>query len=257
MSSIYVEYLETANQANLPLLLTAPTWRLDATRIANAGVPASINADAVAYLLALREKHPSTSPVPVGALTGPQNDCYRPDLAPDADSAQAFHTPQIEALAATAADFLLAQTLPSVSEAIGIARAMAASNKPYLISFCTGTDGKVLDGTPLPEAMDHLDQTLDRPPLGYFVNCTHPKFLTDNYPVGTLTRLIGIQANASSKDVTQLDASSASVSDPVDTWSNAMLTLHETHQVQILGGCCGTTLSHMQHLIKFSSPPIA
>ena len=248
MSSIYVEYLQTASQANLPLLLTAPTWRLDATRIADAGVPATINADAVAYLLALREKHPSSSPVLIGALAGPQNDCYRPDLAPDTDRAQTFHSPQIEALAATAADFLLAQTLPSVDEAIGIARAMAGTNKPYLISFCTGTDGHVLDGTPLPEAIDLLDQSLNRPPVGYFVNCTHPKFLTDRYPAGSLTRLIGIQANASSKDVTQLDASSATVSDPLENWASAMLTLHKVHQVPILGGCCGTTLSHMQEL---------
>ncbi|MGB6219646.1 homocysteine S-methyltransferase family protein, partial [Haloferula sp.] len=145
--------------------------------------------------------------------------------------------------------------LPSVKEATGIARAMAKSKKPYLISFCTGTDGKVLDGTPLPEAMDLLDQTLDRPPVGYFVNCTHPSFITKNYDSGCLDRLVGIQANASSKDVAELDSSTTTLADPVENWAEAMLALREAHEVQILGGCCGTTLSHMQHLIQPSSPP--
>ena len=249
MSSLYEEYLQTASAAGLPLLLTAPTWRLDATRVAAAGVPETINADAVSYLIGIRDRHPSSTPVLVGALTGPRSDCYRPELAPDADEAEKFHTPQITALAATAADFLLAQTLPAVGEALGVARAMSATRKPYLISFCTGTDGRVLDGTPLPEAMAFLDKQLTRPPVGYFVNCTHPQFLLDAYPVGTLDRLIGIQANASSKDVTRLDGSCATEADPVENWARAMLELHTKHHVPILGGCCGTTLAHMRSLI--------
>ena len=248
MASIYQEYLGIAAGAGLPLLLTAPTWRLDATRVAAAGVPETINADAVSFLLEIRASHPSPAPVLVGALTGPQNDCYRPHLAPDADAAEIFHTPQITALAATAADFLLAQTLPALGEALGVARAMAATNKPYLISFCTGTDGRVLDGTPLPDAMDFLDQRLSRPPVGYFVNCTHPRFLLDAWPPGTLSRLIGIQANASSKDVTRLDGSASTEADSVESWASAMLDLHSTHHVPILGGCCGTTPAHMRSL---------
>ncbi|MEP4079511.1 homocysteine S-methyltransferase family protein [Haloferula sp.] len=250
MSSLYQEYLDAAGEADLPLLLTAPTWRLDAERIATAGVSDSINEDAVSYLLQIRDQYRSSSPVLVGALTGPKNDCYRPDLAPTAEESENFHSRQIEQLAETPADFLLSQTLPAVGEALGIARAMAATNKPYLISFCTGLDGKVLDGTPLPEAMDFIDQRVSRPPDGYFVNCTHPRFITANYGVGTLTRLIGIQANASSKDVTQLDASTATEADPVEDWASAMLDLHAKHQVPTLGGCCGTTLAHMAQLIQ-------
>lgn len=254
MSSLYEEYLQTASDAKLPLLLTAPTWRLDATRVAAAGVPETINADAVSFLLEIRDRHPSSAPVLVGALTGPQNDCYRPELAPDAEVAERFHTPQIAALSATAADFLLAQTLPAVREALGVARAMAATDKPYLISFCTGTDGRVLDGTPLPEAMAFIDQHVSRRPAGYFVNCTHPQFILDAYSPGTLDRLIGIQANASSKDVTMLDGSCATEADPIESWSRAMLELHAKHAVPILGGCCGTTLAQMKSLITRINP---
>ena len=249
MAAIYHEYLATARRAGLPILLTAPTWRLDAARVAAAGVPATINSDAVEFLTALRDTLPDDQgPVAVGALVGPKADCYRPELAPDAAEAGAFHSPQIRELAATAADFLLAQTLPALGEAIGIARAMAATRKPYLISFCTGTDGRVLDGTPLPDAMARLDAALDRPPLGYFVNCTHPGFLIDAYQPGDLDRLIGIQANGSSRDVTALDGSSATQADSVESWASAMFLLHERHAVPILGGCCGTSLLHLEAL---------
>ena len=249
MTSIYLEYVETANHAGLPLMLTAPTWRLDASRIAQAGVPASINTDAVTFLTNLRDHlPPGRAPIAVGALVGPKGDCYRPDLAPDSDEAENFHAPQVRELAATPADFLLAQTLPSVDEALGLARAMADTDKPYLISFCTGTDGHVLDGATLPEAIGRLDEALPRPPAGYFVNCTHPRFLLEAYAPGGLDRLVGIQANGSSRDVTALDGAAATEADPVDTGADSMAQLHDRHQGPILGGCCGTSLGHLEAL---------
>lgn len=246
MVSIYHDYLATARRAGLPLLLTAPTWRLDASRVASAGVPATINTDAVDFLAGLRPD--DGPPVAIGALVGPQCDCYRPELSPEADEAEAFHTPQIRELAETTADFLLAQTLPSVREALGVARAMAATEKPYVISFCTGTDGRVLDGTPLPDAMARLDDSPARPPVGYFVNCTHPRFLLDACKPGTIDRLIGIQANGSSKDVTALDGAATTEADPVEAWAASMAELHHRHGVPILGGCCGTSLPHLEAL---------
>ena len=85
-------------------------------------------------------------------------------------------------------------------------------------------------------------------PTGYFVNCTHPRFLLDAYPAGVLGRLIGIQANGSSRDVTRLDGATQTVADPVEAWAADMLRLHETHGVRILGGCCGTDRRHLESL---------
>lgn len=255
MAGIYHEYLATARRAGLPILLTAPTWRLDASRVAAAGVPSSINTDAVGFLHGLRDAlDDHGTPVAIGALIGPRNDCYRPDLAPAADEAEAFHRPQIEELATTEADFILAQTLPSVPEALGLARALAKTDKPYLISFCTGTNGRVLDGTALAEAMAHLDAEVPRPPVGYFVNCTHPRFLLEGCEPGSLSRLVGIQANGSSKDVTSLDGAATTEADPVHSWAASMAELHHQHQVSVLGGCCGTSLPHLEALSKIGDP---
>ncbi len=252
MVEIYRSYLDIAQDSDLPLLLTAPTWRLDRDRVREADVPSTINRDAVRFLRNVRSDfNPSSSaPVFVGALTGPRNDCYRPDLAPTAEEAEDFHSTQIEELASSQAEFLLSQTLPSVPEALGIARAMGQSDTPYIISFCTGTDGKVLDGTNLEVAMGTIDDDsrVIRKPAGYFVNCTHPRFLLEAYSPGSLDRLIGIQANASSIDVTRLDGSSQTEADPVNQWAESMLQLHEVHEVQVLGGCCGTSAGHLQKL---------
>jgi S-methylmethionine-dependent homocysteine/selenocysteine methylase len=46
-------------------------------------------------------------------------------------------------------DFLLGATLPAVSEATGIAIAMAETNIPYIISFVINREGKILDGNSL------------------------------------------------------------------------------------------------------------
>jgi S-methylmethionine-dependent homocysteine/selenocysteine methylase len=256
MISIYREYLEIARRNRLPLLLTAPTWRLDATRVAAAGMPPSMVSDAVAFLLDRRDEAPADQPaVAIGALVGPRSDCYRPDLAPSAQEAMAFHHAQIEKLATTSVDFLLAQTLPSVAEAEGIAALMSACGKPYFLSFCTGIDGRVLDGTSLPDAMARIDAMLahERRPLGYFVNCTHPRFLVAAYQPGDLARLIGIQANGSSRDVTLLDGSRVTVNDPVEAWADSMHGLHLKHQVRVMGGCCGTSAAHLEALARMPS----
>lgn len=61
---------------------------------------------------------------------------------------------------------------------------------------------------------------------------------------------MGIQANASTKDVTQLDGSSSTEAEPLAEWVAEMLELHTRHHVPILGGCCGTDLSHMEQLCR-------
>ena len=57
-----------------------------------------------------------------------------------------FHSWQISQLKQGGVDFIIAETLPSVEEATGIARALQRSCPPYFISFVISRDGRVLDG---------------------------------------------------------------------------------------------------------------
>lgn len=256
MAGIYGEYICAAAEARLPMLMTAPTWRVDPDRIALADppVPESINTDAVNFMIKVREQSSAKEnpPILIGALVGPKNDCYQPNLAPNAEEAERFHTPQINELASSKADFLKALTLPSVDEALGIARAMSATGKDYVISFCVGVDGNVLDGTSLPQAFEIIDNDsqITSPPTAYYVNCSHPSFITKRYQAGELDRLKGIQANGSSLDVTSLDGADCTQADSIESWRMAMSDLHKTHHLPILGGCCGTSLPHFMSLIK-------
>lgn len=59
LEEIYRSYREVARQAKLPILLCAPTWRLDKDRIDEAGAPSSINQDAVTFMKRFRSRYDS------------------------------------------------------------------------------------------------------------------------------------------------------------------------------------------------------
>jgi len=251
MASVYHEYTAVADDFDLPILLSAPTWRLDAQRVAAAGVPTTINRDAVRFIREVQQSAQRPEMIRCGALLGPANDCYSPHLALSADEAERFHTPQSEQLAAALPDFLLAQTLPAVTEAKGLGHAMRATGLPFIISFCIGRDGRILDGTPLDTAIHHLDRALDSSPLGYMVNCSYPTFLHPGELVpSALGRIIGFDANASSKDLSELESASRSQQDKIENWATAMVDLNQHHGVKILGGCCGTTPAHIRAICE-------
>jgi homocysteine S-methyltransferase len=161
----------------------------------------------------------------------------------------AFHGWQIDELAESPAEVIIAQTMPAVGESLGMADRLGASGKPYIISFVIDRFGRVLDGIPVADAMDRIDQAVDRHPAGYMVNCVYPTFLrAEDQKPGFFKRMIGIQANASSKDHTELDGSEQLMQDPLPDWVGNMLMLNREYGVKILGGCCGTDDAYLQHL---------
>ncbi len=252
LAEIYYSYLEVAKKAELPILLSAPTWRVNKERINEASAPASINRDAVTFMKEFKARYISDkSEIIVGALLAPKNDCYSPEAALGRRQAAESHGWQIDELVEADPDVIIAQTMPAISEALGMADRLAASGKPYIISFVINRLGKVLDGTSLAEAIDKVDQTAVSPPTGYMVNCVYPTFLNaENQSPDFFKRLIGIQANASSKDHDQLDGSEQLQQDPLPDWGKNMLRLHKDFGVKILGGCCGTDHTYLQYLVK-------
>lgn len=256
MKDLYRGYIEIAQSAKIPILLAAPTWRLDQDRIAAATVPTTINRDALAFMLGVRAEA-SYEQVIVGALLGPKNDCYNPQAALSIEAAEKFHQWQANELASAGAEYLLAQTIPAVSEAEGMARAMIATGVPSIISFCVNRKGKVLDGCPLDDAITRIDEATDGALIGYKINCSHPSFLhPEKMAAPALRRLIGIDANASSMDHRDLENSAVTRQDSRDEWVATMLELNQHHGLKILGGCCGTDDHYLRALVaaKLSNP---
>lgn len=252
LEEIYHSYAAIARAARLPLLLCAPTWRIDQERVAEAGVPLFINRDAVNFMNGFKARHSSAAAeIITGALLAPKNDCYSPGAALTRSRAAEFHGWQIDQLVAADTEVIIAQTMPAVSEALGMADRLATSGKPYVISFVINRFGRVLDGTDLAEAIERIDQEAALPPAGYMVNCVYPTFLhAEHQGPEFFKRLIGIQANASSKDHDQLDGSEQLQQDPIADWGKNMLHLHRRYGVKILGGCCGTDHRYLRYLVE-------
>jgi len=251
LEEVYQSYLAVAREARLPILLCAPTWRVDRDRIDAAGVPLSINRDAVGFMFELKEKHRSEGlQITAGALLAPGNDCYSPDAALTRQQAAEFHAWQIEELIEAEAEVIIAQTMPALSESLGMADRLGSTGTPYIISFVIDRNGLVLDSTPLAEAVERMDQEVALPPLGYMVNCVYPTFINaDSQPAALFRRLLGIQANASSLDHQQLDGAETVIQDPLEDWTNHMVRINQEFGVKILGGCCGTDDTYLRSIV--------
>ncbi len=251
LKAIYREYRNIAAQVNLPILLCAPTWRLDRERLAAAGYDETLLCDAVHFLQDLRDEwNKPNSSVLLGALLAPKNDCYSPSESLQAKDAESYHSWQINKLVSLGIDCILAQTIPATSEALGIARAAATTDVPYIISFVINRKACILDGTPLNEGIAYIDRHTAKPPLGYMVNCAYPTFIcAENQDKKLFHRLIGIQANSSSMDHSQLEGSKILHKDSLSHWGEQMLLLNNEFGLKILGGCCGTDDTYLQYLV--------
>jgi S-methylmethionine-dependent homocysteine/selenocysteine methylase len=251
LEAIYRTYIEVAARGGLPILLGTPTWRANRERVEEAGLPNSVNADAVAFMKDLGADRASGGPpVKIGGVIGCRNDCYRPEQGLSAGEAESFHQWQIDQLAEAGADFLIAETLPNAAEASGIARAMAKTGTPYFISFVIDRQGRVLGGADLLDAVHRVDDAAPDAPLGQMVNCAHPSFLrAEEQPVELFDRLLGYLANASSLDHCELDGAELLQADDVAEWGEQMLRFNRRHGVKILGGCCGTGVAHLEYLV--------
>lgn len=251
LQKLYCGYMEIAKAAQLPFVMLTPTWKANFERVSESGVDPDLNGDAVRFMKEVRDIYGAgNKEIKIGGLTGCRGDCYQPDEGLSAVEAERFHAWQIDQLALAGADFLIAQTLPNVEEAVGIAKAMEATGVPYIISFVINRDGVVLDGTDLLTAVNLIDSATQTRPVGFMVNCSYPAFLkAAQQPEALFLRLIGYQANASSLDHADLDGAQQLHVDDVEAWGDEMLLLNHNHGVKILGGCCGTGVTHLGYLV--------
>jgi S-methylmethionine-dependent homocysteine/selenocysteine methylase len=253
LEDLYLGFVDVAAAAGVPILLTTPTWRANRDWLTAAGETRDVNADAVRFMQAMRAGRKAMSDwIGIGGLLGCRNDCYRPEEGLSTPAAEIFHGWQAERLAAAGVDFLMAATLPAVPEATGMARALAETAVPYIISFVISRRGVILDGTTLEAAIQAIDAAVSCPPLGYMVNCAYPSFLNaDSQPEAVLQRLVGYQANASSRDHWELDGSEGRQADDLEGWGRQMVALNREYGLKILGGCCGTGRAHLRYLTRY------
>ncbi|MDA8415323.1 MAG: homocysteine S-methyltransferase family protein [Desulfobacteraceae bacterium] len=258
LEGICRQYLEIGQRYNLPLLLSTPTWRAGRERIAAAGLAGrDLNGDNARFLAGLRDSYGDYArQVAICGLMSCRGDAYKPDEALSADAATEFHAWQAGQLAEAGVDFLLAATLPALSEAAGLARALAATGLPYLISFVVRPEGTLLDGTPLNDAIASIDAAATPPPLAYLINCTHASFFrsallhSSNSSPLVRKRVIGLLANTAPLSPEELDASTGLVEEAPEKFGRDVSALHGELGMKVLGGCCGTDERHIECLAR-------
>ncbi len=256
LEAICRQYLEIGRAYGLPLLLSTPTWRASRERIAAAGyADADINGDNVRFLKGLCHNDPGyAEQVIICGLMSCRGNAYRPAEALAIEAARRFHAWQAERLAAARVDLLLAATLPALSEATGLALALAATGTPYLISFVIRPQGTLLDGTPLKEAIAAIDAVVTPRPLAYLINCTHASFARAallnpvNASPTVRQRVIGLLANTAALSSEELDDSNVLVEESPELFGQTVAALHSDLGLKILGGCCGTDDRHIRAL---------
>ncbi len=254
LESIYNEYIDAVQPSGLPLILFTPTWRASSDRILlSAMSQRDINGDNVAFMKGVREgAGPYSGRILIGGLIGCRGDAYKPSEALPADESAVYHSFQVNALASSGVDFLCAATLPALSEALGAAHVMSRTSLPYILSFVLRRTGRLLDGTLFQDAISIIDSSVVRPPAGYWANCTHPTVVHELLhfaPAVVRRRMIGIQANTSSKSPEELDDSVFLDTEDPEIFATLMFGLHRTYGIKVLGGCCGTDAWHIRALV--------
>ena len=138
-----------------------------------------------------------------------------------------------------------------MSEATGLAFALAATGKPYLVSFVVRPEGTLLDGTPLKEAIAAIDAAVTPRPGAYLINCTHASFAKSalthagNSSELVRRRVIGLLANTAALSPEDLDESSSLVEEEPEIFGESLAELRRELGLKILGGCCGTDDRHI------------
>jgi len=258
LSQIYRQYLDIGLKYNLPLLLSTPTWRASRERIKEAGYEKSdVNGDNFRFFDGMRKSCGKyANKIVICGLLSCRGDAYNPSEALAPNEAHKFHSWQANRLAEAGVDFLLAATLPALSEATGLATALAATEKPYMISFVLRAEGTLLDGTPLKDAISIIDTDVRPKPIAYMANCTHAsKFRTavmhaTHSSLTVRKRVAGLLANTAALEPEELNDSEELVEEDPQTFGQSMASLHRELGMKILGGCCGTDDRHIDNLAK-------
>lgn len=258
LSAIYRQYLDIGLKFHLPLLLSTPTWRASQERIAVAGYEKKdVNGDNFRFLDAIRNSYGDYAhKVVICGLLSCRGDAYNQTEALTAADAHEFHAWQATRLAQAGVDFLLAATLPALSEATGLASALAVTGKPYIISFVVRPEGTMLDGTPLKDAISIIDADVNPMPLAYMANCTHASIfktaLMHDVNSSSLVRkrVAGLLANTAALKPEELDSSEALVEEEPEAFGKSVAGLHAELGMKILGGCCGTDDRHIGDLAR-------
>ncbi|MDR5741076.1 MULTISPECIES: homocysteine S-methyltransferase family protein [unclassified Caballeronia] len=253
LESYFRTYASIAAKEGVGLVLEAPTWRANADWGRKLGYPdaalAHVNRKAIDMLVRVRAdfETPET-PIVISGCLGPRGDAYRIESRMTRDEARAYHQPQIDTFASTAADMVAAFTITYPDEGIGVIDAARRADMPVAISFTLETDGRLPSGDALRDAVERADEESGGYAAYYMINCAHPSHFETVLGDGGawLDRVHGVRANASRLSHAELDDSTdLDDGDPEELGAQYRALRALLPRMNVVGGCCGTDHRHV------------
>ena len=241
LTRYYTGFLDEAAAQRAGFLLDTPTWRASAGWGQVMGLAPeqidAINRAAVALVQGVRAERPR-QPILLNGVIGPHGDAYAPEQELSPEAAQNYHRRQVNVLAAAGVDLISAVTISSHGEAIGIAMAAEAVDQPVTLSFTVETDGRLINGMSLADAIHRTDDATDAAPLWYGINCAHPEHFRDILHGDWTARIGSVRANASRRSHAELDQSTElDDGDVAELAQQYHQLLHILPWLHVLGGC--------------------
>jgi S-methylmethionine-dependent homocysteine/selenocysteine methylase len=255
LEKIYKEYINIAEKYNLPIMLMTNTRKCNMENVNKSPFKKyELIKDYAEFLHSIGDK--STAEVFIGGLIGCYGDAYSSNESIGYKKSVEFHKWHVEKLVEANLDFTFGGILPALDEATGIAKLMANTLYPYIISFMVNENGTLLDGTSVNEAILSIDNIVSRKPVCYMSNCIHPKILEKalscecNLTDTVRRRFLGLQANASELHPSLLNNSTKLYTSSDGELYSCISELHNKFPMKIYGGCCGTDASHLNLIGK-------
>ena len=250
LREIYTSYLLIAKRHGLSIQIGTPTWRASGRWMGVGGDVATTNASAVELLRSFIDE--TGADAVLAGVIGPATDGYDPAGALDEEAAYNYHGEQVRALANAGVDLLYAPTFPSFRELCGTARAMAETGARYALAPMLQSDGTMIDGTPLDEAIARIDARVTPLPDRYMIGCLYPTHAqtalvaTRSRNPAAAARVRGIKANASSLSPEELDRLGRVDATAPEQFARDVVACAKEFDLTILGGCCGTDARHIE-----------
>jgi methionine synthase I (cobalamin-dependent) len=245
LAAIHAEYAE----AGADILATC-TFRTTPRAFAAAGLRDGSWRDAVNAAAGIARRAARATGAMVVGSVGPLEDCFRPELAPDAAVAEEEHFALAAQLVDAGVDALLLETFSSGAELIAAARAAARAGErkkvPFVASVVTRSDGALLSGEPLAETGRTL---LAIGAIAVGVNCVPPRFVDAALGIllDTGAAPVSIYANLGRAEAAQGWSGDAHMNpeeyaELAAGWAS--------RGAAIVGSCCGSTPAHTAALVR-------
>ncbi len=242
VEQIHADYFEAGASAAI-----SNTFRTTPRAFAKAGREGEAwSALRQAVAAATRAKKKAGRQVFAGGLFAPLEDCSRPDLAPPTEELREEHARQAGWLAEAGVDFLLPGTVNGRREGQIMAEAASATGLPFIVSFIVDSEARLLDGTPIEEAVE-ITGLPGR--AAVLLNCR---------PIGTLDAAfrklshvydgaIGLCPDGMGHAHGDLGWRFEEDGDGIEKFI-ACAARWRAAGATIIGGCCGTTPSYIRAL---------